>query len=96
MDGLTVDRDEIVAAARRLTEAAATPWHPVGACAAGSPVVAAVERLSEAWTRGHAVLVADATAARNALLSALRTYDEADSATAHRLDAVQHAATARS
>lgn len=94
MDGLTVDRGEIVAAARRLSEAASTPWRPVGACTGESPVLAAVQRLSEAWARGHAVLVADATAARDTLLSALRAYDDADSATAERLRAVDRIAEA--
>ncbi|MDM7854648.1 hypothetical protein [Cellulomonas alba] len=95
MDELTVDRDEIVTAARRLSEAAATPWHSVGTCAPGSPVVSAIQRLSEAWTRGHTVLVADAMTARDTLLSAMRAFDDADSATAERLRPVEHAATER-
>jgi len=90
MDGLTVDRDEIIAATRHLSEAASTPSRPIGACADGSLVLVAIQRLSEAWARGHAVLVADATAARDTLLVALRAYAAADDENAARLRAIDH------
>ena len=91
VDGFAYNREELLDAARRLTEAACATWSPPGWCAADSAVASALGRLDDAWTVGHRVLVGDAGAARDGLLQVMASSTATDAASAQRLDALRKA-----